>query len=536
MFKFTKDATEYTRTIGSLTPDKYSYDIQKNDIVDLRQKIHGIEMSTGRVIKKMKHSAAVQKELEYYEENYALSDGADAIFRALYVDYGDEYAMYSNAQSVIVQHVQEDFKLTDKVLARLPEEVKKAFASGSADKVDYQGKNYSMHWSLLGSGLYRFECKMRCLLDGDRILKTSAQQAFESAHQKNKDVENVAYSTDAVPLKLWRTLNEQVDALCAKQKVHYHPGSNNTLRDIVHPSLYPFIKGVSKATPSDALPFEPPEQKEQDFWGRPYENSIYQWLPANFDVSESGHVSISSYINNLDAQQYAPMYRTIEQVFECILPQMEAVCSNLRNDFYPLENKSEEGVAKSVPLRGRRLQVVCKIVQYEVTQEVNFDGVWHVEGMSHENILATGLCVFGRTPNFKGASIEFKRYLWNKEAEELIYSTPQNARRPTEQIDGGDVRPLGTVETPFGATIVFPNSHIHRVSKMSSSNGQVATRRILVFWLVNPQTPIVGSDQIAEQQKTISWAQAKQHQKALMRERSVYKASFEEREVFLCEH
>ena len=101
---------------------------------------------------------------------------------------------------------------------------------------------------------------------------------------------------------------------------------------------------------------------------------------------------------------------------------------------------------------------------------------------------------------------------------------------------GGDVRPLGTMKTPNGRVIVFPNSHIHRVTKMSSKNGADAVRRILVFWLVNPESPIVSSANVKPQQNMISFGVAKKHRLALMRERKVHKEDFSEREVFLCEH
>jgi hypothetical protein len=101
---------------------------------------------------------------------------------------------------------------------------------------------------------------------------------------------------------------------------------------------------------------------------------------------------------------------------------------------------------------------------------------------------------------------------------------------------GGDVRPLGRMETPAPRVIVFPNSHIHRLSSMYSSDGKDATRRIVVFWLVNPDRPIISTANVAEQQKVMSLDQALRNRLALMAERKLHKESYEEREVFLCEH
>jgi hypothetical protein len=171
-----------------------------------------------------------------------------------------------------------------------------------------------------------------------------------------------------------------------------------------------------------------------------------------------------------------------------------------------------------------------------VNREENFDGVWHVEGMSHEEILATALCVVHRDENFSGADIEFRRFLFEDEGNTLIHSTPQNATRPTDTMSGGDVRPLGCLKTPANRVIVFPNSHIHRLSSMYSSDGVDATRRIVVFWLVNPERPIVSTANVPQQQGVMSLDDAKRHRLALMAERKFHKESYEDREVGLCEH
>ena len=41
-----------------------------------------------------------------------------------------------------------------------------------------------------------------------------------------------------------------------------------------------------------------------------------------------------------------------------------------------------------ISLRGQKLQVITKIVDYELQPEQSHEGVWHVEGMSHEEKLS----------------------------------------------------------------------------------------------------------------------------------------------------
>ena len=103
-------------------------------------------------------------------------------------------------------------------------------------------------------------------------------------------------------------------------------------------------------------------------------------------------------------------------------------------------------------------------------------------------------------------------------------------------MDGGDVRPLGSLETPAGRVIVFPNSHIHRLTNMSSVDGGVAKRRIVVFWLVNPDRRIISTQDIPPQQDVITIEEALRNRLALMAERKLHKQNFSEREVELCEH
>ena len=85
----------------------------------------------------------------------------------------------------------------------------------------------------------------------------------------------------------------------------YHPGSKNIVRDLVHPGLYCFVKGTISEGSADNNDNPPPsssdnqgwfglpswgndtnnpakraKQMKQDFWGREYEDSKYQWLPC----------------------------------------------------------------------------------------------------------------------------------------------------------------------------------------------------------------------------------------------------------------
>ncbi|CAJ1353850.1 unnamed protein product, partial [Effrenium voratum] len=111
-------------------------------------------------------------------------------------------------------------------------------------------------------------------------------------------------------------LNTWIDAVRDSMPADYHPGSEGVVRDIVHPSLYPYVKGASGHGDLSVVtaPHLTAERGKggyaggkgghspvTDFWGRPYEASGYQWLPSEVSVDASGKCRFETYINNLPA-------------------------------------------------------------------------------------------------------------------------------------------------------------------------------------------------------------------------------------------
>jgi len=545
-FNFSKKRADYIPELANLTPDKETYRIHVGDTVDIFKKIFGFNFKNGKVIKIIGHISPVEKILRKLKDVFYMLEKDDInIIKRLYPLWGQRYCRFnvsSQARSCIVEvsgNVAVNEKVTSWISKHYPNFDIDRLANSNSGLVRYKTKDIDVKLIRINENHFSATIKVRSLLDGDSVLSTKAIEKYNWKSLHGKIVENVAWSDDIIPIDVLNALNSELDLICECERKDYHPRSKKVVRDIVHPSLYCYVKGVSKArnsplsnytvaTKNDRFVFE-----DTDFWGRKYENSDYQWLPAEFVVDDNGNVLINSYINNLDKDRYPGVYDLIARIFGDFVPMFESVCGALRNDFYD-ENKLSEEI--SIPLRNRKLQVVTKLVEYRVNKEENFDGVWHVEGMSHENIIATGLLVLKRDRTFKGAEISFKRYLFEEEGDQLITNTPQNANRPTEMMDGGDVRPLGTMSTPYGRALVFPNSHIHKLSNMSSSDGEDAVRRILVFWLVNPETPIVSTANVEKQQNKMSFGDAKKYQLALMKERRLHKEDFNEREVYLCEH
>jgi hypothetical protein len=242
---------------------------------------------------------------------------------------------------------------------------------------------------------------------------------------------------------------------------------------------------------------------------------------------------------------------------ESILSYVYAVRPLLRGQVYDWKDDDDEPLSpihlKPINLRGQKLQVITKIVDYELTpQHDTYEGVWHVEGMSHEEIVLTCLYILDRDESIEGGGIEFKRAFLEDEAQHIYTGgVPYNRPLPLDQLIETGVLPLGTVETLAGRLVVFPNLYVHRVKEMKlvrrqeqetdeKHNDVVSKCRIVVFFLVNPQKRIVSTREVAPQQMhsggDLPHAEALQHRLALMAERKHKKQDWNIRKIHLCEH
>jgi len=263
----------------------------------------------------------------------------------------------------------------------------------------------------------------------------------------------------------------------------------------------------------------------------------------------------------------------LEDTFSRLLPYFEQVVT-------------PPGVRRLVSLRNRRLQVIVKAANYELMPGQSYEGGWHVEGMLHERIIATGIAYYAASPNMRGEGLAFRRFRnrnvnavkripttdlggneyaerderivvdvsdapWfstlgetndgdqeetrgrengsdeESEEEEEEYSdsdeeekhVPTGFTRPKFRFSGEDVRTaslwdvgykeqsmpnyidLGVVETPPRRVLVFKNSLQHRVPMLwNSSATERAFRKVLLFWLVDPEKRILSTADVPRQQ------------------------------------
>jgi len=373
----------------------------------------------------------------------------------------------------------------------------------------------------------------------DRLIQRNASKVVR---------EGFSFETNAVSEDLTKRLSSLIDRLKAATAADYHPGTQDVVRDIVHPALFPYVEGVSKTT--DMTDVAPKEAGDKDMWGRPYESSKYQWLPAEVVVSASGKCSFETYINNLSRQEQPALYEALEELLSNALPHLETAWSHGSSVDAPeedddmmagsLENSDIEAwepeALEHKSLRGKTIQVIVKIVDYELPPQGVHEGVWHVEGMSHENIVATAELILQKDAALKGGDLEFQRSFTYAEGGNMTMGLPQCRPSALDEVVDKGLVPLGHLPLPCGRLASWPNSHIHQVTRLENTAQEAATRRIIVFWLVNPEKRIVSTKHVPPQQGTMPLEEAFKHRLALMEERKYHKQAWNLREVTLCEH
>jgi len=175
----------------------------------------------------------------------------------------------------------------------------------------------------------------------------------------------VTKSDTIIAPELHKSLQNAFDDLKADQlaSLDWHPGSNDMVLDLVHPSMYPLVYGRSRVIESELVGVSDAIKKwagkgdtlAKDEWkgneererfrysvgsGQippQYWSDTYQWLPANVAFQEDGTFKFTSYINNLHPVRHLRTYRTIERLIESALPAWDQ-CLHL-----PAEYKGIEG-------------------------------------------------------------------------------------------------------------------------------------------------------------------------------------------------
>lgn len=340
----------------------------------------------------------------------------------------------------------------------------------------------------------------------------------------------------------------------------WHPGSDDQVLDLVHPSLYPYQYNITPRLPDTEsvglvatysggiTPTIAPEfDKTKDIIKKHVEpygiSSRFQWLPSVFNVSETGHVTIKSYINNLHPIQHQNLYQPIADIFSRAIPGLNACLSRYASPEYlrcdPFDNvdglyadevpnfedASDEDEAyfafmeSRVPapvkfewtgppendvtfdVKGRNLKVITKLANIHLTPEKPDykGGSWHVEGQINEDIVATVLYYY-HSENITTSNLAFRIALRDPSYEQ----GDENGVRTIFGLTDDDKMQAdaGAVEAIEDRIVVFPNIMQHRVAPFSlADKTKPGHRKILCFFITDPfNDRVVTTDQVPPQQ------------------------------------
>ncbi|KAF2163027.1 hypothetical protein M409DRAFT_26474 [Zasmidium cellare ATCC 36951] len=201
-----------------------------------------------------------------------------------------------------------------------------------------------------------------CLLE----LRDYAEFLDENGFVPAIDAEAAVYKSDTIipdavkdELKAAAAPLEDVPA---KDK-DWHPGSDDKVLDLVHPSLFPLLYGRSRILKDGSVTLEDcekftgkgeimpvPDDKHLEVtsfpglsnWGgrfaggkQHFFSKKFQWLPCEVKFGEDESCKISSYINNLHPKQHKPLYEAIEKVIAKTIPMWNKTLTSTERMNYP---------------------------------------------------------------------------------------------------------------------------------------------------------------------------------------------------------
>lgn len=289
----------------------------------------------------------------------------------------------------------------------------------------------------------------------------------------------------------------------------YHPHTNNSQIDIIHPSLNTYIKNVTPLIN---------DSKVSD-------NVIFQWLAVNVFNGELE-------LNDKMSLEENILYKTINKVFKDFIPMFENCLVSLNNNHCLTKNYKPTSILDNC-------QVIVKLQRLYLDSNDTYDlSNWHLEGTCNEHIIATGIYYYDMD-NIHDHYLEFRSCI--HEDEDIRLNYPQNCHTYVNYHYGFDQSAsiiLGKIETVKDMCLVFPNTMQHKVTKIKKIDKTTpAYRDILVFFLVDPNEHILSINDVVQvnldQKDRLIYEEILMYQRKneVKEQDKIYT-----REVSLCEH
>ncbi|KAF8947005.1 hypothetical protein BGZ47_010667 [Haplosporangium gracile] len=176
-----------------------------------------------------------------------------------------------------------------------------------------------------------------------RELLEESSKREERFHMTEEQIDYVFKELDWFAQKSQEQIDNGAEAMID------HPGSDEKVLALVHPSLFPFVAGQTRVTDKEAIPpldfittgkilnvAPVPKSSKAD---STFYSKTHQWLPTDFDITPEGKVKARLYINNLHPVEYKDMYPVLEEILEKFLPMFEEVLVKIA-DFPPNKLKA----------------------------------------------------------------------------------------------------------------------------------------------------------------------------------------------------
>ncbi|KAF7354774.1 hypothetical protein MSAN_01391600 [Mycena sanguinolenta] len=319
----------------------------------------------------------------------------------------------------------------------------------------------------------------------------------------------------------------------------WHPGSNDQVLDLVHPSLYCIVYDRTEDTSFEHLtpPLPPPPIDDVQTYAKNSMSDQFCWLPSDFFVN-----STDGQINGQDQDLYRDVTPgsgriKVQRTFgtwaaysakfagisvPCIWDkgevkwqdgmtrkQYQKACEEapkvLPEAFEEYTGELEKTIVP-YSLRGKTIQCIIKLANIHLTTEnPEYEGgSWHVEGMLNERIVASGIYYY-EEENIDESELAFRvttgAPVYHKQDDEMCMHILYGLQRDTHCCQD-----LGSIRTSAGRALAWPNIYQHRVSPFSLQDPtKPGHRKILAIFLVDPSVdPIPSATNVPPQQA--DWA------------------------------
>jgi len=276
------------------------------------------------------------------------------------------------------------------------------------------------------------------------------------------------------------TPNNNLIPLFDNSKYSIQPWTKGAVKNFIHPSTQPFIKGFTRVPEKKNLP-------------------LFQWLATNVEIIDG----VAIFTTPVEEDWKDTLQKVLTKFINPFNQLLTLLQKEYHFDYHGLSNRVEDYDNLSINLH--KFQVIIKTQEIELTPEspIFDEGSLHLEGTRYEHIIATGI-YYLQNDNIEPATLSFYTKLfgggYNKPYQhfqegELSYS---HIFEKCKQ-EGGEFYKIGEIKTEEGTCVVFPNFLFHKVGEVKLKDiTKIGKRRIVVFWLVSPNLKILTCEKVKQ--------------------------------------